>query len=117
MYERFVNNVVGFVINPDKTKKNGREGVITQTILARIKRTERIFSLTKNHNAILYTTSWSALSMWFCTSRRKRVDITRSHALHQIGLNGPMYGARQGVGGSHGIGPRWAVLDTVKGRC
>ena len=44
MYERFVNNVVDFVINPAEIKY-GREWVIAQTILARIKRTERIFSL------------------------------------------------------------------------
>ena len=44
MYERFVNNVVDFVISPAEIK-NGREGVIAQTIIARIKRTERIFSL------------------------------------------------------------------------
>ena len=44
MYERFVNNVVDFVINQAKIK-NGRERVIPQTILALIKRTERIFSL------------------------------------------------------------------------
>ena len=43
MYERFVNNVVDFVINPAELK-NGPEGVIAQTILARIKRIEQIFS-------------------------------------------------------------------------
>ena len=42
MYERLVNKVVDFVINPAEIK-NGREGVIAQSILARTKRTERIF--------------------------------------------------------------------------
>ena len=40
-YERFVNNVVDFVINPAEIKY-GRDGMIAQTILARLKRTERI---------------------------------------------------------------------------
>ena len=54
MYERFVNNVVDFVINPAEIK-NGREGVIAQTILARIKRTERIFSFSnKSRRDIVY---------------------------------------------------------------
>ena len=54
MYERFVNNVVDFVINPAKIK-NGRERVIPQTILALIKRTERIFSLSnKSQRDIVY---------------------------------------------------------------
>ena len=54
MYERFVNNVVDFVINPAEIK-NGREGVIAKTILARIKRTERIFSLSnKSQRYIVY---------------------------------------------------------------
>ena len=54
MYERFVNNVVDFEINPAKTK-NGREGVVAQTILARIKRTERIFSFSnKSQRDIVY---------------------------------------------------------------
>ena len=43
MYERFVNNVVDCEINPAKIKK-WSGGVIAKTILARIKRTERIFS-------------------------------------------------------------------------
>ena len=59
MYERFVNNAVDFVINPAEIK-NGREGVIAQTILARIKRTNVKSSVSRmNHDAILYTTSWS----------------------------------------------------------
>ena len=54
MYERFVSNVVDFVMNPAEIK-NGREGVIAQTILARIKRTERIFSLSnKSQRDIVY---------------------------------------------------------------
>ena len=54
MYARFVNNVVDFMINPAEMK-NGREGLIAQTILARIKRTERIFSLSnKSHRDIVY---------------------------------------------------------------
>ena len=43
MSERFVDNVVDFVVNPAKIQ-NSREGMIAQTILARIKDTERIFS-------------------------------------------------------------------------
>ena len=39
MYDRFVNNVDDFVINPAKIQ-NSRQGMISQTILARIKRTE-----------------------------------------------------------------------------
>ena len=69
MYERFVNNVVDLVINPVEIK-NGREGVIAQTILARIFLQSESSVSRINHNAILYTTSWSALSMWFYTSRR-----------------------------------------------
>ena len=61
MYERFVNNVMDFVINPAEIK-NGREGVIAQTILTRIKRTERIFS--------------------FSNKSQRDGDITRMHALH-----------------------------------
>ena len=54
MYERFVSNVVDFLINPAEIK-NGQEGVITQTILARIKRTERIFSISnKSQRDIVY---------------------------------------------------------------
>ena len=54
MYERFVNNVVDFVINPAEIK-NDREGVIAQTILTRIKRSERIFSLSnKSQRDIVY---------------------------------------------------------------
>ena len=53
MYERFVNNVVDLVINPAKIE-NGREWVIAQTILTRIKHTKRIFSLSLNsqHNIV-----------------------------------------------------------------
>ena len=69
--------------------------MISQTILACINIQSESLVSRINHNAILYTTSWSALSMWFCTSRRLgRGDITRMHALHYIWLNGPMYGAR-----------------------
>ena len=54
MYERFVNNVVDFVINPAEIKKLS-EGLTAQTILARIKRTERIFSLSnKSQRDIVY---------------------------------------------------------------
>ena len=54
MYERFVNNVVDFVINPAEIK-NGWEGVIAQTILARIKQTELIFSFSnKSRHNIVY---------------------------------------------------------------
>ena len=54
MYERFVNNVVDFVINSAEIKI-GREGVIAQTILAHIKCTERIFSLSnKSQRDIVY---------------------------------------------------------------
>ena len=54
MYERFVSNVVDFLINPAEIK-NGQEGVIAQTILARIKRTERIFSISnKSQRDIVY---------------------------------------------------------------
>ena len=93
MYKRFVNNV-DFVINPAKIK-NGREGVIAQTILARIKRTERIFCFSnKSQRDIVY-------DLVVCPEHvvlyLKALDI-RMHALHSIGLNGPMYGARQGVG-------------------
>ena len=50
----FVNSVVNFVINPAEIK-NGREAVIAQTILACIKRTERIFSLSnKSRLNIVY---------------------------------------------------------------
>ena len=66
MYERFVNNVVDFVINPAEIK-NGREGVIAQTILARIKRTEQIFSFSnKSRCDIVYD---FVVCMWFYTSR------------------------------------------------
>ena len=52
VYERFVNNVVDFVISAAKIK-NGREGVIAQTILAQ--HTERIFSfLNKSKRDIVY---------------------------------------------------------------
>ena len=64
MYERFVNNVVDFVINQAKIK-NGRERVIPQTILALINVQSESSVSEINHNAILYTTSWSALNMWF----------------------------------------------------
>ena len=54
MYERFVNNVVDFMINPAEIK-TGREGVIAQTILARIKRSERIFSFSnKSQRDVVY---------------------------------------------------------------
>ena len=54
MYKRFVNNVADFVISPAEIQ-NGREGLIAQTILARIKRTERIFSLSnKSQRDIVY---------------------------------------------------------------
>ena len=95
MYERFVNNVVDFVINPAEIK-NGREGVIAQTILARIKRTERIFSFSnKSRRDIVYD---FVVCPEHVVLYLKASDITRMHALHLIGLNGPMYGARQGEG-------------------
>ena len=54
MYERFVNNAIDFVINPAKLP-NSREGMIAQTILACIKRTERIFSFSnKSQRDIVY---------------------------------------------------------------
>ena len=54
MYERFVNNVTDFMINPAEIK-TGREGVIAQTILARIKRSERIlFFLNKSQRDVVY---------------------------------------------------------------
>ena len=54
MYERFVNNVADFMIKPAKIK-NGREGMIAQTILTRINCTERIFSLSnKSQRDIVY---------------------------------------------------------------
>ena len=79
MYERFVNNVVYFVINPAEIK-NGREWVIAQTILARIKRTERIFSFSnKSQRDIVY-------DFEVCPEHvvlyLKALDITRMHALH-----------------------------------
>ena len=77
MYERFVNNVVDFVINQAKIK-NGREGVIVQTILAGIKRTERIFSFSnKSQRDIVY-------HFVVCPEHvilyLKTLDITRVHA-------------------------------------
>ena len=54
MHVRFVNNDVDFVIKPAEIKY-GREWVIAQTILTRIKRTERIFSLSnKSQRDIVY---------------------------------------------------------------
>ena len=95
MYERFVNNVVDFVINPAEIK-NGREGMTAQTILARIKRTERIFSFSnKSRRDIVYD---FVVCPEHVVLYLKALDITRMHALHEIGLNGPMYGTRQGGG-------------------
>ena len=79
MYERFVNNVVDFVINPAEIK-TCREGVIAQTILARIKRTERIFSFSnKSRRDIVYNfvVCPEHVVLYF-----KALDITRMHALH-----------------------------------
>ena len=54
MYKRFVNDFVDFMINSVKIK-NGREGMIAQTKLGRIKRTERIFSFSnKSQHDIAY---------------------------------------------------------------
>ncbi|MEW8078594.1 MAG: hypothetical protein AB2822_10985 [Candidatus Thiodiazotropha endolucinida] len=79
MYERFVNNVVDFVINPAEIK-NGREGVIAQTILARIKRTERIFSFSnKSRRDIVYD---FVVCPEHVVLYLKALDITRMHALH-----------------------------------
>ena len=80
MYERFVNNVVDFVINPAEIKKNGREGVIAQTILARIKHTERIFSFSnKSLRDIVYD---FVVCPEHVVLYLKALDITRMHALH-----------------------------------
>ena len=55
MCERFVNNVVDFVLNPAEITKMVERGVIAQTILTRIERTERIFSLSnKSQSDIVY---------------------------------------------------------------
>ena len=73
MYERFVNNVVDFV-------KNGWVGLIAQTILARIKRIERIFSfLNKSRRDIVYNFE---VCPEHVVSYLKALDITRMHALH-----------------------------------
>ena len=77
--KRFVNNVVDFVIDPAEIK-NGREGVIAQTILARIKRTERIFSFSnKSRRDIVYdfVVCPEHVVLYF-----KALDFTRKHALH-----------------------------------
>ena len=80
MYERFVNNVADFVINPAEIKKNGREGVIAQTILARIKRTERIFSFSnKSRRDIVYD---RVVYPEHVVLYLKAFDITRMHTLH-----------------------------------
>ena len=79
MYERFVNNVVDFVINPAEIK-NGRERVIAQTILARMKRTERIFSFSnKSRRDIVYD---FVVCPEHVVLYLKALDITRMHALH-----------------------------------
>ena len=98
MSESFINNVVDFVISPTEIK-NGRDGVIAQTILTRIKRTEGIFSLSnKSHRDIVY-------DFVVCPEhvvlylKALAGDITRMNALHLIGLNGPMYGPARGGAG------------------
>ena len=79
MYERFVHNVVEFVINPTEIK-NGREGVIAQTILARIKRTVRIFSFSnKSQREIVYDI---VVCPELVVLYLKVLHITRMHALH-----------------------------------
>ena len=79
MYERFVNNVVDFMINPTEIK-NGREGVIAQTILARIKRTERIFSFSnKSPRDIIYD---FVVCPEHVVLYLRALDITRMHAVH-----------------------------------
>ena len=79
MYERFFNNVVDFVINPVEIK-NGREGVIAQTILAHIKRTERIFSFSNiSRRDIVYD---CVLCPVHVVLYFKALDITGKHALH-----------------------------------
>ena len=77
--KRFVNNAVDFVINPAEIK-NGRDGVIAQTILARIKRTERIFSFSnKSRRDIVYD---FVVCPEHVVLYLKALDITRMHALH-----------------------------------
>ena len=79
MYERFVNNVVDFVIKPAEIK-NGQEGVIAQAILARIKRTERIFSFSnKSRRDIVYD---FVVYPEHVVLYLKALAITRMHALH-----------------------------------
>ena len=79
MYERFVNNFVDFVINPAE-RTNGREGVIAQTILARKKRTERIFSFSnKSQCDIVYD---FVVYPEYVVLYLNAFDITRMHALH-----------------------------------
>ena len=79
MYERFVNNVVEFVINPTEIK-NGRERVIAQTILVRIKRTVRIFNFSnKSKRDIVYD---FVVCPELVVLYLKVLDIIRMHALH-----------------------------------
>ena len=98
MYERFVNNVVDFVIDPAEIK-NGREGVIAQTILARIKRTERIISFSnKSRRDIVYD---FVVCPEHVVLYLKALDVTRMHALHFCIKSGSMVlcmGPARGVG-------------------
>ena len=93
MHERFVNNVVDFVINPAEIK-NGRNGVIAQTILARIKRTERIFSFSnKSQRDIVYE--------FVVCPEHARSALNRAQWSYVWGPPGGGWGG----GGPHSIGP------------
>ena len=80
MYERFVNNVVDFVINPAEIKKWSGGGDCADDTGPHKTRTERIFSFSnKSRRNIVYDV---VVCPEHVVLYLKALDITRMHALH-----------------------------------